>query len=170
MAREKLNFESYGDTILLEHEELITSNVSEVYKLSLPEEKKRKLVEKYVKSLNRIYGFYTLDQQVEFAMNDDLYLIKYNEKFLREEEEKSRNYMYPAYLIGDSCLEDMIRSMSFVSNWSDCLKDLLEREGICDKRGSLISRSNNLKNQIWLLPPEMVFFESEDSDDIFEEE
>lgn len=163
MAREKINFESYGETILLEREELITSNVSEVYKLSLPEEKKRKIVEKYVKSLNIIYGFYTFDQQVEFAMNDDLYLIKYNEKFIEEEEEKhGRQYVYPADLIGDSCVEDMIRSMSFVSNWSDCLEDLLEREGICDERGSLISRSNNLKNQIWLLPPEMVFFESEE--------
>jgi hypothetical protein len=160
MAREKLNFESYGDTILLEHEELITSNVSEVYKLSLPEEKKRKIVEKYVGSLH-IYPEY-VSIWIESHMEEDFYLIKYNEKFIEEELEKGRNYMYPAYLIGDSCLEDMIRSMSFVSNWSDCLEDLLEREGICDKRGSLISRSNNLKNQIWLLPSEMLFLEPED--------
>lgn len=160
MTREKLNFESYGDTILLEHEELITSNVSEVYKLSLPEEKKRKIVEKYVESLH-IYPEY-VSIWIESHMEDDLYLIKYNEKFIKEELEKSRDYKYPADLCGDSCLEDSIRSMSYVSDWSDCLEELLSREGICDERGSLISRSNNLKNQIWLLPQEMMIFESED--------
>ena len=161
MAREKLNFESYGDTILLEREELITSNVSEVYKLSLPEEKKRKIVEKYVESLHILCEYHS--GIVESFMNfSDLYLIKYNEKFIEKEKEKSRWYMYPAYLIGDDCLEDSIRSMSFVKNWSDCLEELLSREGICDDRGSLISKSNNLKNQIWLLPQEMMIFESED--------
>lgn len=161
MAREKLNFESYGDTILLEHEELITSDVSEVYKLSLSEEKKRKIVEKYVESLH-IYPEY-VSIWIESHMKDNIYLIKYNEKFIEEEKEKSRDYMYPAYLYGDDCLDDSIRSMNFVSNWSDCLEELLEREGICDRRGSLISRSNNLKNQIWLLPSEMMSFnESEE--------
>lgn len=159
MAREKLKFEPYGDTILLEHEELITSNVSEVYKLSLPEEKKRKIIERYVESTHILREYRSIF--VESRMDDDLYLIKYNEKFIEEELKKYRDYVYPAYLCGDDCLDDSIRSLSFVSNWSDCLEELLSREGICDKRGSLISISNNLKNQIWLLPPE-IFDESEE--------
>lgn len=160
MAREKISFESYGDTILLKHEELITSNVSEVYKLSLSEEKKRKIIEEYVKNRN-ITEYVSI--WVKSLMKDDLYLIKYNEKFIEEELEKSREYMYLADLIGDDCLEDNIHCLSYVSNWSDCIEELLERGGIYSNNiGSLISKSNNLKNQIWLLPPKRMIYESEE--------
>ena len=161
MAREKINFESYGDTILLEHEELITSNVSEVYKLSISEERKRKIVEKYVEGLH-IYPEY-VSIWIKSLMKDDLYLIKYNEKFIKEELEKSREYMYLADLIGDHCLEDNIHCLSNVSNWSDCIEELLVRERIySNNSGSLISKSNNLKNQIWLLPPKRMIYKSEE--------